>query len=850
MKRILLFSTPFFILVVGALFLNRNIILPVSTTSTTDRMDKTPYDSPDLSWMYRQRAYPTGKTPIGARSKALKYVQNHFITQRSSVSVTPVGPFNIGGRVSDVEIANDIYRTIYVGSASGGIFRSKNEGKDWTPIFDQTFALSIGDIAISKSNPKLLYVGTGEANGGISSSEGYGIFKSVDGGDTWQSLGLRNSGSVAQVAIDPRNNNRVFVAAMGEQYRKGGQRGIYKTEDGGNSWERVLFINDSTGFVQVQFDPANPEVVFAVAWERFRSFTHTSHGGPGSGIYKSIDGGIHWKKLTNGLPQEPKGFSRISIALSPRTPNMIYALLLYASGSEYGKFKSIDNGESWVEKDHLDETPGFSDYWYGGLRISPYLPGRLFHLGLQFVYTDDDCKSWERPALIHADQQCMAFYPNQPDKFLLGNDAGLYITEDGGKSFRHYNNLPITQCYKIHIDPSNPKKIYCGSQDTRTTRTIDGQPNHFEELIGGDGFTIATHPKYPDRIYTESQYGNINRSDNDGSSFRTIFVGYFSGDPTNWSMPYVLSPKNPEIMYCGTNRIYRSTKGGDNFIPVSPRLSRKIYDSKTGTFIRVGTITTIELSTFDDQVIYAGTDDGKVWVSKDYAHTWEDITQGLPNRWVTRILTSKSNPNHVWVSFSGYAYGSYDGSIYFSEDMGKHWVNYTGNLPKIPVNDLEIDPETNYLFAATDLGLYKRHPSTDWEVFGEALLPMIVTDLEYHPPFFLYAGTFGRSAYMLKISETLSTRKKSIQHEDWSFNILYPHPKGELHFTLKGKDFPQFLSAEIYDLGGRRRIHSEYRISMKKELKGAISINQLSAGLYVIQLHTKDKSISRMFFKQ
>ncbi len=830
------------------LFFGGGFVRPFHTSTSYDLSIFRPVDeeeNPGENWMFTQRAYPVGAIPPDARYRAKRHIKKHFLSLRSGEMAKQIGPRNIGGRITDIEILDDTDTSIYLGTASGGVFLSKDMGGHWRPIFDKTLTLAIGDIAIAPSNSKRIYVGTGEPNGGGGSIayEGSGVFTSQDGGETWKRAGLRRSGSIGQIAVDPRDENRLFAAAMGPLYRKGEQRGLYRSEDAGKSWERLLYVNDSTGIIQVLIDPLHPDTMYAVAWERFKTTTRRDYGGPASGIYKSTDGGDHWDKLMQDLPDEPGGFNRISIAISPQKTNILYALFLDRVGHLYGLYRSEDYGEHWKQLQRWRQGGPSYGYWFGGLRVSPDDPDLLYYLGFFFMHSVDGGISWNSNESIHVDQHAMAFFPGRKGSFLVGNDGGLYLTDNGGKSFTHYKNLPITQYYKIHVDASDENRIYCGAQDNNTTRTINGSSDHFSFLLGGDGFKATVHPTRPNRIYAEYQYGNLFRSDDDGKNFARVITGLEGREPYNWNFPYVLSPQHPDTMYCGSNRIYMSENGGDLWVPISPRLTRRNY-SGNQTF---GTVTTIDVSRLDDQLIYAGTDDGKVWGSRDQGENWTDLSAGLPNRWVTKVLASRRHSSWVWVAFSGYRHGPNDGHVFLSKDYGETWQNVTGNLADMPVNDLEEDAGGR-IYAATDMGLYMNSvemPALTWSVFGDNLLPMIVMDLQYYPPHFLYAGTYGRSGYRIKTPPPLSSKTPDSVFALWDIRTVHVRP-GVLELQLQGQNMPRNLKARILDLNGQAL--TEFSLSKPKtDTKYRTPLPSLPAGMYWFTVRGNNEIRSRKF---
>ena len=720
-------------------------------------------------WFYAQRAYPSGQVD----QKAYYQAVNDRLNQaqiRSGLDWEFEGPTNVGGRLTDVEMPVDDQNTIYVGAASGGVFKSENLGLSWESIFDDAASLSIGDIAISKNNTDLIIVGTGESNAGGSSLayDGYGVYRSDDAGSSWTHLGLEDVGSIGRVAISPSSDEVLFVAAMGDLFGNNAERGVYRSVNGGMDWEQVLFVSDSTGFVDLAINPNNPDIIYAAAWERIRRVDYRQYGGATTGLYRSEDGGDTWEELTIGLPSASNEKGRIGIGMAASNPDVIYLHYAASDGFLRGVFKTSNGGDSWVEVSSAGIVVQPFMWWFGRIEVDPTDENRVFFVGFNNHESTDGGASWS-PIFsgVHVDQHAIFIHPENPELVLNGNDGGLYVSTTGGDQYEFRDNLPITQMYTLDFDPNQPQKLYSGTQDNGTNRTVTGGLGDWEKIFGGDGFHSLVDPNDSQTIFVEFQNGNLYRSNDGGQNFVQALGGITAADRRNWKMPYVFDPSNSNIMYLGANRIFKSTDQGDNWVPISPDLTN---GPGTGN-LKYGTITSISVSPLNVDVIYVGTDDGNMWVTADGGSNWENISNNLPDRWITRVLASSIDVNRVYVSFSGYRFGTDEGHIYQSNNQGADWTDWSNNLADIPVNDLSEGNNLTDLLAATDVGVYLfDENSQTWSALGTGMPQVVVTELAYVPDSeLLYAGTYGRSAYSTDLQQ-LSTSNESAS-DDW---VFYP----------------------------------------------------------------------------
>ena len=625
------------------------------------------------------------------------------------------------------------------------------------------------------------------ANGGHNNFPGGGIYKSTDAGANWQFLGLENTVSIGRVIVDPSNSDRIFVAAQGSYFEPNSERGVYRSDDGGNTWVNVLFISDTTGAIDLIIDPLNPSRLMVAMWERVRR-PNTSHlYGPSSGLYKSMDGGNNWDYIqpSTGLPNaQNENVGRIGLALCQTQPDVVYTM--YTDGSYYlGLFKSYDFGDTWVNADpDMEISNGTSSFsWYfGQVRVHPTNPDIVFAMDVAYMRSVDGGNSWPiiygydgGPWEFHVDQHALAINPINNDFIISGNDGGMNISTDGGVNFAKVAELPISQFYEIGLDRNNPQKLYGGTQDNGTLRTNNGGLNDWDRIYGGDGFYVIVDYTNPNIIYAESQNGNLGKSNDGGSSFYWATNGISESEPKNWSTPVVMDPQNPNILYYGTNHIYRSDNGADYWTSISPDLTDGVVGS------RPGTISTISISPVNTSIIWAGTSDSRLWVSLNYGLTWADVSATLPYRWVSRVIADPMDENTAYATFTGLKWADPEPHVFRTVDAGQTWEDISGNLPDAPVNAFVVDPTNNsYLFVGTDLGAYySSNLGVSWR-YLDAELPMVtVYDLKIHSTdHYLAIGTHARSMYKLDLTTIVDVDENITESENSTIELKqnYPNP--------------------------------------------------------------------------
>jgi photosystem II stability/assembly factor-like uncharacterized protein len=726
-------------------------------------------------------AQGTGKSTEKTAPKTAFNAASYDSAMLSEFAWRPIGPAVTSGRVVDLAVAEGpegrigthLGKLLYAASASGGVWKSVNAGTTWEPIFDKQSTSSIGDIAISPSNPEVIWVGTGEANNQRSSSWGDGVYKSENGGKTWEHMGLRASQHIGRIVVHPSNSNIVFVAAQGPLWADGGERGLYKTVDGGKTWKAVIRISPHTGVTDVVIDPTDPSIMYAAAFQRQRKAYSFVGGGPESGIYKSTDGGDTWKRVTEGLPKRDIG--RIGLAVSRSQPRTVYATLETNTTEVY---RSDDYGASWTKKGTYFQFP-----WYmGQVRVDPQNPDRLYELGVPlFVSEDGGTTNRAIGQSAHVDYHAMWIDPADPDHFIVGNDGGVYITHDRGQTMDFVTNLPIAQYYAIDLDNREPfYYVYGGLQDNNSwagpsqTRNRQGITNNdWYVTVGGDGFYSAVDPTDPNTVYAESQNGGIIRYDVKTGEQKSIQPQAKFGEANlryNWSVPIVISPHDHNTVYFGSQYMYRSTNRGDAWQQLGGDMTRALDRKKLPLMGKTwpdnavarhagtadfGNISTIDESPLRKGLLYVGTDDGLIQVSRDGGVTWTKIEKfpGVPDMtYVSRVIASAQNEGTVYATFDGHRSNDFKPYVLKSTDYGKTWVSIASNLPVSSVQVIREHPRApSLLFVGNEIGAYySGNGGRSWSKLQYNLPTVPVHDIRIHPrENDLVIGTHGRGIFII-----------------------------------------------------------------------------------------------------
>lgn len=851
-----------------------------------------------------------------------------------------IGPTVMSGRVTDIGVNPEDPTHFYAAYASSGLWVTKNNGTRFEPIFDHEAVMTIGDIAVDWKNGQTIWVGTGEKNSSRSSYSGNGVYRSKDHGKTWQHLGLEETHHIGRIIIHPENPKTVWVASIGHLYSSNAERGVYKTTDGGQSWEKTLFINDSTGIIDLTIDPKNPDILFAAAWERERSAWNFKGSGIGSGIYKSTDGGNTWALITNGKNGFPitKGTGRIGLAISHQNSEIIYALLdnqdhraaeekddqpsiskkmlLEIDVEEFmlledkdineyldhhrfpkqynaqdikkdirtGKYepralvdylgdanenlfdtpvkgaelyKTTDGGKSWAKAHdkHIDNFYYSYGYYFGEVRVSPLDDQKVYILGVPILRSDNGGKNWTiiNGDNVHADHQALWVSAEKPGHLVLGNDGGLNISYDDGESWIKCNNLPVGQFYTVNVDQAKNYNVYGGLQDngvwsgphdySYSDGWHDSGKYSYKSLMGGDGMQVEIDTRDNNTVYTGYQFGYYYRIDKRSGDSKSIQPKHQLGEKPlrfNWQTPIHLSKHNQDVLYLGSNKFHRSLDQGNTWELSSGDLTK---GGKKGN-VPYGTITSIDESPMMFGLIYLGTDDGRIHVSKDGGNTWEDISAGLvADQWVTRVTASAHEKSRVYASLNGYRWDKFDAMVYASDDYGKTWKQIGSDLPQEPVNVIKEDPENpDLLYVGTDHGAYvSLDRGTTFMVLDAELPAVAVHDLVIHKEAHdLVIGTHGRSIYRMNVQHLQELDKDLINLDLHIFDyndVTYNERWGDYKYwsVWHGYMQPEVVIPVFSNNGG------EMTFTVRSE-KGTVlydSICQLPGGLSNIKYRVK-----------
>jgi photosystem II stability/assembly factor-like uncharacterized protein len=735
------------------------------------RIVKEPKALPN-EWMGYQRAYPHNEIKFDSYVSAMRQAETLHQQSQFRSEWELVGPTNIGGRITDIAVKPDDINTFYVGAASGGIFKTENGGQTWDHIFTNAASICIGDIAIDPNNHDVLYAGTGEANSSSYSFFGVGIYKSTDAGLTWEHTGLDHSAYIGRIIVDYNNSNRVFTAACGNLFSPNSERGIYRSDDGGATWENKLFVSDSTSAIDLVQHPTNPNILYASMWERIRGRTTRRSGGETSGIWKSTDGGDTWNELTNGLPND-EYVGRIGLALAESNPDVLYAFIdnQMQAGENFsfrGIWKTTNAGVSWSQTndEYIYGINASFGWYFGQIRVDPSDEDRVFALGVDLCRTENGGLDWDIIAdygtmdMIHVDHH--ALYIDPDTGFMIeGNDGGLYTSDNYGNSWTKINNLPLTQYYGLEVDPRNPDRIYGGSQDNGTVRTLTGNADDWENILGGDGFHCLVNPAETnpnnESVYAEYQWGNLHKIENGYQYF--LLNGEMEEDRRNWSAPISLDPFNPQTIIFGSHRVWKSTNTGNSWIAISDDLTDGDHGSSYNT------LTTIATSPLLENAILVGSDDGNVHITTNNGGDWTDISAGLPDRWIKSVAFDPFNSNTIYVTVSGFRWDESTPHVFKSENLGTTWIDISSNLPELPVNKILPDTQhENRLFVGTDAGIfYSENGGQEWQSLSSNLPNVPVDAIVLHEETYtLYAGTYGCSVYKLDLNTLVDNEENDI----------------------------------------------------------------------------------------
>ncbi|WP_162053450.1 WD40/YVTN/BNR-like repeat-containing protein [Pontibacter pamirensis] len=794
-------------------------------------------------------------TATSAKERLQAYEKRQQLEQASPVSnleLRNAGPSIMSGRITDIEVSPTDPTTFYAAFASGGLWKTTNNGLSFEPLFDEQAVMTIGDIAIDWDNNETIWIGTGESNSSRSSYSGVGVYKSTDGGKSWQHMGLDDTHHIGKIIVHPNDPNTLWVAAVGHLYSPNEERGIFKTTDGGKTWKKTLYLDDKTGAIDLQVDPQNPNNVYAAMWHRERRAWNFVEGGKTSGIFKSIDGGNTWADISTaqtGFP-DSDNVGRIGLSLFPGNPNIMYALvdnydrrplvkdadepemldndlfegmsaeaflklddkslnefldsnrfpreytakslkaqvqrgeLKPAALSQYltdptvetyvsevkgaEVYRTDDGGKTWrkTHDDYINDMYSSYGYYFGVVRVAPTDPNKIYILGVPLLLSEDGGKTFRsiEGDNVHSDHQALWVSPDKPGYLINGNDGGINITYDDGKTWYYANAPAVGQFYSVAVDMAKPYNVYGGLQDNGTwygpsnyeysTEWTSRGHYPYERIGGGDGMMVQVDWRDNNIVYLGSQYGNYTRLNKQTGERVFIKPSHKLGETPlrfNWEAPIHLSRHNQDILYFGSNKFHRSLKRGEEMETLSGDLTN---GGKRGD-VGYGTLTTIDESPKRFGLLYTGSDDGVIQVSKDGGYTWTRTSDKLPqNLWVSTVVASNHQQDRVYTSLNGYRWDDFTPYLYVSEDNGRKWERIGTNLPKEAINVVKEDPKNpNLLYVGTDHGLYiSLDRGKAFAAMSKGMPAVAVHDVVVHPrENDLVVGTHGRSIYQANV---------------------------------------------------------------------------------------------------
>ncbi|MEM9836740.1 MAG: glycosyl hydrolase [Bacteroidota bacterium] len=757
------------------------------------------------------------------------------------LSLRNVGPAFVAGRIADIAVHPQHENTWYVAVGSGGVWKTKNAGITWKPIFDNYSTYSTGCITVDPNNPSTIWLGTGENVGGRHVGFGDGIYRSTDEGKSWKNMGLKASEHLSEIIVHPENSNVIFVAAQGPLWSKGGDRGFYKSTDGGETWNKALGDDEWTGVTDIMLDPRDPDVIYAATWQRHRTVAAYMGGGPGSGIHRSRDGGETWEELKTGLPSSNMG--KIGIAISIQNPDVVYAAITL-DRRKGGVYRSTNQGASWKKMSDA-VSGGTGPHYYQELYACPHNFDRLYLMDVRVQVSDDGGKNFRRMKEVrkHSDNHAMVFRKDDPNYLLVGTDAGIYESYDLAENWRFIDNMPITQYYKVAVDDRQPfYHIFGGTQDngshggpSRTDSRAGILNGDWYKTLFADGHQSATEPGNPDIIYAETQQGGLHRVDLKTGEPVMVQPQAREGDPHerfNWDAPIVVSPHSPSRLYFASYRVWKSDNRGDDWTPISDDLTRnderlalpimgevQSFDNPWDIYAmsNYSTITSLSESPVKAGLLWAGTDDGIIQVSEDDGGSWRKIMAsslpGVPERaFVNDIKADLYDPNTVYVSLDNHKEGDFKPYVFKSTNLGKSWKSIAANLPdKTLIWRLVQDHEqANLLFLGTENGIYTSlDGGEEWKKLkGAPTIPFRDLAIQKREND-LVGASFGRGFFVLDDYSPLREMSEENMEKEghlfavrdaWWYNPRGNDPGvGANVYAAKNPDFGAMITYHIKD---------------------------------------------------
>ncbi len=781
-----------------------------------------------------------------------------------------IGPALMSGRISDIAIHPDNNNIWYVTAGSGGVWKTTNSGTTWKPIFDNQKVYSMGCVTIDPNNPHTIWVGSGENVGGRHVGFGDGVYVSYDDGQSWKNMGLEKSMHISKIIVHPKNSDIVWVASQGPLWSKGGDRGLFLTTDGGKTWKKTLGDNEWTGVTDIVIDPRNPDVLYAATWQRNRTVASYMGGGPGSGIHRSLDGGLTWKRLKKGLPSSNMG--KIGLAISPQKPDVIYAAI-ELNRRKGGVYKSENRGASWLKKSEA-VSGATGPHYYQELYASPHEYDKIYLVDVRIQVSDDGGSNFSRlkERYKHSDNHVITFRDDDPNYLLVGTDGGIYESFDNAQNWRYINNLPLTQFYKVAVDDSEPfYNIYGGTQDNGTQGGPSRTPNRsgisnadWFLNLGGDGHQPVTEPGNPNIVYSESQEGHLYRVDRKTGESINIQPQPAKGEDYerfNWDSPIIVSPHNPATLYFASQRVWKSTDRGDSWKAISgdltlnqERLTLPLMDKAWSwdspwdmyAMSNYNTITSISESPVKEGLIYAGTDDGSIHLTIDSGANWSKIeVSKFPDvpetAFVNDIKADLFDEETVYVVLDNHKYGDLKPYVVKSTNLGKTWKSLTGNLPDTTIlwRIVQDHQKPELLFLGTEFGIYTTiDAGEEWIKLSGGIPTISFRDLAIQKrENDLVGASFGRSFFVLDDYSALrEVNKQTFEKEATLFEprdaLLYI-PRTSQTFWGKGSQgasyylapnppfgavFTYYLSNDYPTIKGERKKAEKLLSEEKKDI--------------------------------
>ncbi len=813
-----------------------------SIKSKTAKNPAAPYD-----FFAETRSYPDKVFDLKAFEQVITQAnsQNNLNKNTFAGNWQLEGPTNIGGRITCMAVSPTNTNVILIGTPGAGIYKSVNAGASWLPVFDSKPFLYIGAITFDPNNPNIIYAGTGDPDIPFTVFTGDGIYKSIDGGNTWTNIGLVTTKIISKIIVNPLNSNEVYVAAMGNPISADNNRGIYKSINGGSTWIQSLFINNQTGISDIEINPTSPNVLYATSYTCIRNATVNIRVSNNSRVYKTTTSGAAWSILSGGLPNFK--VNRYSICISKQNPNKLYVAVSDSLYNMYAVYTTTNGGSTFTNMGNngISSNYGGFGWYFSAIETNPNNDNEVYIGGVELFKSNDGGANWyiNMPFwyqyIVHADIHTINFIAS--GAYYLGTDGGLYLTTDDGTNYADVDDIPNTQFYRVEYNPHQPTIYWGGAQDNGTCWGNASGLNNWIRDFGGDGFQPRFDPTNSNTYYVETQNGNIYSTIDGGANFNYNCNNLDPTDRRNWDMPYVLNKQTPNTQYTGTFRVYKNTGGPvDNWTAISSDLTDGLILEP-----RFHNISAIDNSELNSQKIYVGTSDANVWVTDNGGGLWSNITSTLPNRYVTSVHASPNFSNNVYVTHTGYKYNEYIPHIHKSTNNGTAWVNISGDLPNAGINDVLIfSGNENNLFVATDIGVYVTYNGgTNWVRVGNNMPIISVWDIAYNPTNQkLIAGTYAKSIQSIDVTtintNIIQANKNLIEAK------VYPTIIFDDKFIIECNDYTQKPKAVIYNTAGKK-VKEVFLLASTTP----VNVADLANGMYLVEITINQTTVVKRIIK-